>query len=70
MADDIIRTMEAAGFTVRETDPFDTAAGGLVMTRKESPYVNRVRLTWDAMRGPVLAPCPRRLGVPAVRQAT
>jgi hypothetical protein len=64
IADDIVRTMAAAGFAVRETDPFETAPGGLVVTRQESPYVNRIRLMWDAMRGPVLQAFPAAPGIP------
>jgi hypothetical protein len=64
IADEIVKTMQAAGFTVRETDPFETAGGGLVMTRQESPYVNRIRLMWDAMRGPVLEALPAAPGLP------
>lgn len=64
IADDIVRTMAAAGFTVRETDPFDTAPGGLVVSRQESPSVNRIRLMWDAMRGPVIQAFPTAPGIP------
>ena len=64
IADDIVRTMAAAGFAVRETDPFETAPGGLVVTRQESPYVNRIRLMWDAMRGPVIQAFPAPPGIP------
>ena len=64
IADDILRTMQAAGFTVRETDPFDTGAGGLLITRRESLHVNRIRLMWAAMRGTVLATLPAAPGIP------
>lgn len=64
IADDIVRTMAAAGFTVRESDPFTTAPRGLVMTRLESPYVQRIRLMWEAMRGPVLHTFPAPPGIP------
>lgn len=64
LADDIVRTMEAAGFAVRESDPFEFAPGGLVVTRQASPSVNRIRLMWDAMRGPVLRAFPAPPGIP------
>jgi len=35
-----------------------------VVTRQESPYVNRIRLMWDAMRGPVLHAFPAPPGIP------
>lgn len=64
IADDIVRTMAAAGFTVRETDPFTTAPRGPVMARPQSPYVNRIRVMWEAMRGPVLHTFPAPPGIP------
>ncbi len=64
IADDIVRTMEKAGYTVRETDPFAGAPGIALATREASPYVNRIRLTWDAMRGPVLDVFPAPPGIP------
>jgi hypothetical protein len=65
IADEIVKTMQAAGFTVRENDPFETEPGTLVITREVSPYVNRIRLMWDAMRGPVLQAFPPPPGMPA-----
>ena len=54
IADDILRTMEAAGYDVRESDPFDDRPAVVLTAREVSPYVNRLRLMWEAMRGPVL----------------
>jgi hypothetical protein len=65
IADDIIRTMEKAGYTVRETDPFDAAAGIALPHRETSPYVNRIRLMWDAMRKEIPDVFPAAPGVPA-----
>lgn len=64
IADDITKAMEAAGYAVRETDPFESGPCGLVVTRQQSPYVNRIRLMWAAMRGPVLATLPAAPGIP------
>jgi len=64
IADDIVKTMEKAGYTVRETDPFEDKPGVTLVTRETSPYVNRVRLMWDAMRPPVLEAFPAAPGVP------
>ena len=62
--------MRAAGFTVRECDPFEAPAPALSFRRDLSPLVQRIRLMWDAMRGPVLdrfpAPPGRRSDVDAV----
>ena len=70
VADDIAEAMRAADFSVRERDPFETPAPTLALRRDASPVVQRIRLMWDAMRGPVLdrfpAPPGRRGGVDAV----
>jgi hypothetical protein len=64
IANDIIRTMQAAGYTVRETDPFESQPQSLLPLRQESPYVNRIRLMWDAMRQPVADAFPKPPGIP------
>ncbi|MGH9240809.1 MAG: Fic family protein [Vicinamibacterales bacterium] len=69
IADDIVKTMEKAGYTVRETDPFAEAAGITLVTRETSPYVNRIRLMWDAMRRPVLEVFPAGPGIPRTPDA-
>ena len=64
IADDIVKTMEKAGYTVRETDPFEDVPGITLSTRELSPYVNRIRLMWDAMRQPAIAAFPAAPGLP------
>ena len=64
VAAEIVKTMQAAGYAVRETDPFDTKPGPALALREVSPYVNRVRLMWEAMRAPVLSVFPAPPGVP------
>ena len=64
MADDIVKTMEKAGYTIRETDPFEDTRHITLSTRDVSPYVNRMRLMWDAMRGPVIGALPAAPGIP------
>jgi hypothetical protein len=54
IADEILRTMEAAGYTVRETDPFEDRLAVALAGREVSPYVNRMRLMWETMRGLIL----------------
>lgn len=58
VADEIVNTMKAAGFQVRESDPFENQAAALAAARAESPHVNRLRLMWEAMRGPMLESFP------------
>ncbi len=64
MADQILRTMKAAGYPVRQTDPFDSKPQPLLPLRQESPYVNRIRLMWDAMRQAVVDALPKPPGTP------
>jgi hypothetical protein len=54
VADNLIASMRAAGFTVNETDPFKDKLTITFAARETSPYVNRLRMMWDAMRNPVL----------------
>lgn len=51
MAERIIKDMEIAGFTVRETNPFDQFTPSLAAgTKVISPYASRIEVLWRAMR--------------------
>ena len=64
IAEEIVKTMTAAGYKIRETNPFgDAFPLGLPM-RETSPYVNRIRLLWQRMREPVSERFPRAPGLP------
>jgi hypothetical protein len=54
IADDIIASMRAAGFTVNETDPFKDKPAVSFSARETSPYVNRLRMMWEKMREPIV----------------
>lgn len=69
IADELINTMRAAGYDVRENDPFKTHPSVILSTRETSPYVNRVRLMWQEMRGPVREHFPEPPRVPGDMQA-
>lgn len=64
MADDVLATMRAAGYTVQESDPFESELVRAISTREVSPYVNRLRLMWEAMREPVIECFPASPGLP------
>jgi len=64
IADDIIEAMRAAGYDVRESDPFHSPAPFAHPTRARSPYVIRVRLSWQQMREIVLETFPKAPGIP------
>ncbi len=64
MADVIVKTRRSAGYTVREDDPFENAGAAVLSAREIPPYVNRLRLLWEAMRGPVIERFPAAPGLP------
>jgi len=64
IADNIIKTMQAAGYDVRESDPFVNETPVTFTAKDHSPYVNRMRLMWQAMRGPVMEGFPPAPGLP------
>ncbi|MCK4864753.1 MAG: Fic family protein [Gammaproteobacteria bacterium] len=64
IADDIANAMRAAGYEVRENDPFDTQIPVALAAREQSPYVNRIRLMWQAMRGEIIERFPPAPGLP------
>lgn len=62
-ADEILQTMKAAGYDVRENDPFAAASPVLFSSREPSPCVNRLRLMWQSMRQSVLEYFPKAPGI-------
>jgi Fic family protein len=56
--------MRAAGYKIREEDPFETQAPMILPPREVSPYVNRIRLMWKAMREQVIEHFPEAPGRP------
>jgi len=64
IADDILKTMRAAGYTVRENDPFGTKSSITLPGRERSPYVNRMRLMWAEMREQIIDSFPKAPGQP------
>jgi len=64
IADDIVKAMRAADYDVRESDPFKAKLPVILSGRERSPYVNRIRLLWHAMREPVIERFPEAPGIP------
>lgn len=58
IANDIIKTMRAADYDVREHNPFD-GMPIIISLREKSPYVNRMRILWQSMRDVVLTHFPK-----------
>ncbi len=63
LADEIVKTMGAAGYDVRESDPFNDRPSLSLPMRETSPYVNRIRLLWDKMRQPIIERFPKAPGL-------
>lgn len=64
IADDILASMESAGFQVRETDPFEAPSPLTFDKRETSPHINRIKLLWQTMREPVIDSFPQAPGIP------
>lgn len=64
IADEIVNTMRAAGYNVRENDPFETQIPIILSVREQSPYVNRIHLMWQEMRGQIIERFPVAPGLP------
>jgi hypothetical protein len=68
IAEQIMDTMSAAGYNVREEDPFDTKLNLNLPLRERSPYVNRLRLMWHQMREVVIPHFPLAPGLPVDKE--
>jgi hypothetical protein len=64
IADEIVSTMKAAGYVVRETDPFAPEQTFGALPAAKSPIVARMRAMWESMRGPVVEIFPKAPGLP------
>lgn len=69
IAENIIKTMQRAGYDVREMDPFETKLFISLAGRVHSPYGNRIKLMWQAMRDKILPHFPAAPGLPADKKA-
>jgi fido (protein-threonine AMPylation protein) len=64
LADEIVKTMSAAGYDVRESDPFEDRPAVALAARETSPYVGRIKLLWQKMREPIIERFPKAPGLP------
>jgi hypothetical protein len=64
IANEIANTMKAADYKIREreNDPLDNSDPIVLPQREPSPYVNRIRLMWHAMRQPIIDNFPETPG--------
>jgi len=59
IADNITKTMKSLGYDAREIDPFEDISPLLFNSREKSPYVNRMRMAWHAMRKDIINSFPK-----------
>ena len=64
ISDTILKTMKAAGYDVREIDPFEEKSPIKFSNREKSPYVNRIKLMWHEMRDIIIEVFPDAPGIP------
>jgi Fic/DOC family len=69
IAENIIKTMQKVGYDVREADPFKTKLVISLSGRVHSPYGNRIKLMWQAMRDKILPHFPTAPGLAADKEA-
>ena len=63
-ADEIVSAMKAAGYDVRENDPFALAEGLGGVSRSAAPIVGRLEAMWERFREPVIETSPKAPGLP------
>ncbi len=63
-ADQIIKSMQAAGLNAREEDLFKASSPVILHARQRSPYVNRINLMWEKMRHVIMPIFPEPPGLP------
>jgi len=69
IAENIVKTMSAAGYNVREHDPFDHRISFALPRRETSPYASRIPLMWQSMREDIAANFPPPPGKPTDRDS-
>jgi hypothetical protein len=69
MADEILKAMRAAGYTVNETDPFEDDRKITLPLRERSPYVSRMHTNWQTMREEIISQFPEPPGIPDDKEA-
>lgn len=69
VADEIVSTMKAASYDVRETDPFTPQQTFGQLSGQATPIVRRVQAMWRSMRETVIETFPEPPGLPKNRDA-
>jgi fido (protein-threonine AMPylation protein) len=68
IADEIMKTMKAAGYDLRESDPFSPKQTFGTIKTGVTPIVGRIHALWESMREQVIAAFPAAPGLPENRK--
>jgi len=69
IAEQIVRSMEASGSPIKETNLFENPTSFLAAGKRiQSPYVGRIEFLWESMRNIVLENFPTPPGMPTNHQ--
>ncbi|RPI20953.1 MAG: cell filamentation protein Fic, partial [Acidobacteria bacterium] len=69
LADEILKTMKAAGYDTRESDPFQAAQVLAGLSPVVPPIVGRIQAVWKSMRDVVVENFPQAPGLPRDKRA-
>jgi fido (protein-threonine AMPylation protein) len=69
IADEITASMKAAGYAIRETNPFTGQEPIAALERTVPPIVGRLFAMWETMRGQVVEAFPKAPGLPKDKDA-
>lgn len=69
IADDILKSMRAAGYTATETNPFEDNLTISLARREQSPHINRIHTHWQGMRDEIIQIFPPPPGIPNDKDA-
>jgi len=69
LADEIVKAMKAAGYDVRERNPFETGQVSAKLRPASPPIEGRLRMLWESTRESVIAKFPKAPGLPKDKSA-
>jgi fido (protein-threonine AMPylation protein) len=64
LADEIVKAMKAAGYDVRERNPFEMGQISAKLRPASPPIEGRLRMVWESTRESVIAKFPKAPGLP------
>ena len=69
LADEILRSMRAVGYDVRESDPFKPQQTTSQISRTSAPIARRLQVLWQNFQEPVIEVFPEAPGLPTDQKA-